>query len=200
MVTVYYTDVTESDIDFYKYISNYKKAVLDKYKQEKQKKLSAYCEMLLYNALGDVKICYHKQHKPFLTDNKYHFNFSHSGDISVCAVSDNEVGVDVEKIRVVNFLISERFFTAQENNAIMSSKDIKKEFFNYWTLKESYLKYLGTGLNKPLNSFEVLINKKITIYDEYVLKNVNFFQEKLSDYVISVCSNSEKCDFKYVKF
>ena len=28
-------------------------------------------------------------------------------------------------------------------------------FFNYWSVKESFLKYIGTGLARPLNSFIV---------------------------------------------
>lgn len=28
-------------------------------------------------------------------------------------------------------------------------------FFNYWSVKESFLKYIGTGLTRPLNSFIV---------------------------------------------
>ena len=51
--------------------------------------------------------------KPYAAGLDVHFSISHSGNYAVCAVSDKEIGVDVEKIREINPKIFERF--ASEN-------------------------------------------------------------------------------------
>jgi len=86
-----------------------------------------------------------------------HFNISHSGDWVVCAFSSLPVGIDVEKIRKVNFDIARRFFSDEEVNQLFSlpKRDQTEFFFDLWTIKESYLKAIGTGLTRSLNSFTV---------------------------------------------
>jgi len=106
----------------------------------------------------DIRFQYSEHKKPYLENhNDIHFNISHSGDWVVCALSTKEVGIDVEKIREINFNIARRFFSAQEVDHLfkLPQKLQLEYFFDLWTLKESYLKTLGTGLTKPLSSFTV---------------------------------------------
>jgi len=88
-----------------------------------------------------------------------HFNISHAGRWVVCAVSSEEVGVDVEQIRSIDLAIARRFFAPSEYTTLMSLEagDRLDFFFRLWTIKESYLKALGTGLHKELSSFCVEI-------------------------------------------
>jgi len=90
-----------------------------------------------------------------------HFNISHSGEWVVCAFSALPVGIDVEKIRKVNFNIAKRFFSEEEVNQLFSLSTQKQVdfFFDLWTIKESYLKAIGTGLTRSLNSFTVRFSK-----------------------------------------
>ena len=94
--------------------------------------------------------------KPYI--NNVFFNLSHTVDMAVCAVSDCEIGVDVEKIRDFNLNIVKRFFCESEYRYLMSIKDNKEkmqnEFFRLWTLKESYIKANAKGLFIGLDSFE----------------------------------------------
>ena len=54
-------------------------------------------------------------------------------------------------------VLAKRFFTAEEQQFILEEPEgINERFYRIWTGKESYLKYLGTGLTKPLGSFSVL--------------------------------------------
>lgn len=87
-----------------------------------------------------------------------HFNISHSGNWVVVSLSKAVVGVDVEKMRKVPEGVARRFFSAAENQRIEQASDEKEKaeiFFTYWTLKESFLKAIGTGLTKKLSSFTI---------------------------------------------
>ena len=85
-----------------------------------------------------------------------HFNVSHSGDLVVCALSDDPIGADIELIRTANLRIAERFFRDDEYKYLISYTDsLDAAFFRIWTMKESYIKQLGKGLGIALDSFSV---------------------------------------------
>jgi phosphopantetheinyl transferase len=84
-----------------------------------------------------------------------HFNLSHSGPWVVLAMGDSPVGVDVEcfcQNRNVEAL-AKRQFTPEEQRFVGSSQE---RFLRIWTAKEARLKWDGTGLRVPTNSFPVL--------------------------------------------
>ncbi|GIN69094.1 MULTISPECIES: 4'-phosphopantetheinyl transferase family protein [Bacillus] len=87
----------------------------------------------------------------------FHFNISHSGSWIVCAAGDCPVGVDVEKIKPVNFDIAERFFSPEEHRDLMAKSESERlsYFYHLWTMKESFVKQAGKGLSLPLDSFTV---------------------------------------------
>lgn len=112
--------------------------------------------------------------KPYAEGCSIRFNISHSGTYAAVALSDGEVGIDIERIREVNLKIAEKF-SSDEREYIQSAENPQKAFFEIWTAKEAYLKKCGTGLTVPLDSFSV-----IGMTDIY-----RFFYE---DCLISVCS------------
>jgi 4'-phosphopantetheinyl transferase len=95
------------------------------------------------------------------------FNLSHSGDLVIYAVSDRPVGIDIERVRSMDLTgIIERFFAPAEFVAWqkLSPADQEAAFFRAWTIKEAYLKAVGTGLHTPLAEVEVsmdLVQPKI---------------------------------------
>lgn len=106
----------------------------------------------------DLRILYNPKGKPALADfHGLYFNNSHSGDWAVCALSSSETGLDIERVRKINFNIASRYFTEVENNYLLNLDlaEKTKKFFEIWTAKESYLKFLGTGLTRSLKSFEI---------------------------------------------
>lgn len=99
--------------------------------------------------------------KPRVKDaENFHYNLSHSGRWVVIAYGDSPVGVDVEQIQMDagKENLARRWFTADEQEFVFGASESRRaeRFFQIWTGKESYLKYLGTGLTRPLNSFTVL--------------------------------------------
>jgi 4'-phosphopantetheinyl transferase len=98
--------------------------------------------------------------KPRLAEgSSVHFNLSHSGERAVLAISDGEVGVDLEYMRPLEHLdLATRYFHPHEVAAITDAGDEEEQrraFFVVWTLKEAVVKALGHGLSIPLESFEV---------------------------------------------
>lgn len=98
--------------------------------------------------------------KPFLSGRagQIYFNLSHSGDYVVCAFSDSEVGVDIERIGSERMGVARRFFHPDEIRSLENAEEVERRemFFKYWSVKESFLKYKGTGLRCPLSSFAVV--------------------------------------------
>jgi 4'-phosphopantetheinyl transferase len=100
--------------------------------------------------------------KPRLAgDGQVHFNLSHCEERAVLAVSDAELGIDLERERPIEHVdLAKRYFHPNEVAAITASRDEaaqRRAFFRVWTLKEAVVKALGTGLSTPLDSFEVAI-------------------------------------------
>lgn len=96
--------------------------------------------------------------KPYLANRpEICYNISHSGEYIVCAVGDENLGIDVERIRDFDLRVAERYFSKPELDDLRSFKDDDRRnyFFLLWTIKESYLKALGRGLTKSLGSFTV---------------------------------------------
>ncbi len=85
------------------------------------------------------------------------FNISHTDGLIACAVTiGREVGVDVEHVgRRLTQDIASRSFAPAEVEHLRSLPDEEQErvFFDYWTLKEAYIKARGFGLALPLGDF-----------------------------------------------
>ena len=93
------------------------------------------------------------------------FNVSHTDSLIILAVAQgHEVGVDVEntRVRAACIEIADRFFAPAEVSALHALPGARQQnrFFEYWTLKESYIKARSMGLSIPLDhfSFDLLEN------------------------------------------
>lgn len=98
--------------------------------------------------------------KPFLRHPErkdIFFNLSHSGDWILLAVSDAEVGVDIEYInsqfKYIDILHD--YFIEEEIKFIRQNLSDDR-FFMHWTRKEALSKALGTGLDSLLKDFPSL--------------------------------------------
>lgn len=167
--------------------------------QDRQRSLFA--ELLLRTMLmrskgfrnHDIRFVEMPNGKPvLLTDPTVHFNISHSGDWMACIVDDGAVGIDVEKINNTDLSLSDRFFSRCEHAEILRSDDPVQKFFEYWTLKESYIKFIGTGLSMPLNSFSMKFLKGGEVRVEangVLLPGVYFRQYEIEDgYKAAACA------------
>ena len=127
-----------------------------------------------------------------------HFNISHSNDIVICAVSENDIGCDIEKISTANLSIAKRFFTENEFKYIesFSGKDADNEFYRLWTAKESFIKMTGEGLSRPLKSFEVQCIPKMQIIINEELYPCYIKEYQIEGYKLTVCSKEDCFEHK----
>ncbi len=86
------------------------------------------------------------------------FNLSHTrGLIALAVTRGRELGIDVENVstRAISLDVAEHFFSRAEVAELsrVAPERQQDRFFEYWTLKESYIKARGIGLSLPLDGF-----------------------------------------------
>jgi len=108
---------------------------------------------------------YNSYDRPYLTLSEYDFNITHSGNYVACAIGKNiRLGIDIEENRDVNLKHFETLMTPNQWNEIYNANYPLKEFFKYWTIKESVIKADGRGFAIPLDELEV--NNNLVQYDD----------------------------------
>ncbi|MCD7835951.1 MAG: 4'-phosphopantetheinyl transferase superfamily protein [Lachnospiraceae bacterium] len=126
------------------------------------------------NLPRDFKICYGQHGKPYIKERPFFYNISHSGDYVFCAVSDREIGVDIQKKVPADFVrLAERFFSDREAGALRESSDdssVRELFYRLWTRKEALGKLTGEGLAASADKCVLDFDKGIGceyIWEEY---------------------------------
>lgn len=117
--------------------------------------------------------------KPYLEASPWKYNISHSGDYAVLAWGLEEMGVDIQKEKVVDKdAFSKRFFTEDEADAL-SGEDKERAFYNIWCRKEAYGKLKGVGLKEEILAFSTLEESQEVLFTDY---------SDLDGYCLSVCT------------
>lgn len=168
------------------------------FKNERDKLLSVMAGYLLdmgmkdqgckYPLLSDGLGYLHSKNEP-----RYYFSISHSANIAVCAVSDENIGCDVEE---VGRFMKERYLNKDGAfyKKILTKKE--KDYLNVndvndiaklWTRKESYSKLMGKGIAMDFRKIETTkdnLFKSFTVMDkdnkEYMIslsgKDINSYK------------------------
>lgn len=157
------SDASEAELsEWFNAMSAERKEAVKKIKIPKKQKLKIAADHICRKAVSEfcpvdpneIEFIISEHGKPYANNLNVHFNISHSGDLIVCAVSDKEIGIDIEKIRKINPDVSKRFACKNELDYI---KTHQNGLFEIWTLKEAYFKCTGTGLGADIKnvSFEI---------------------------------------------
>jgi 4'-phosphopantetheinyl transferase len=90
--------------------------------------------------------------KPFFPGGE-HFNISHSGNWAACAMSDTEVGVDIQKRCPIPWGILRKYSPPeQEMLESLPQAEQNNAACILWSLKEAWCKCTGTGITVPLDA------------------------------------------------
>lgn len=99
--------------------------------------------------------------KPELVDTPHvRFSLTHSHELALLAVAlEIDLGIDVEALRPIGAESIERYFSKPEQDALRGVKPEQRlvAFYSCWTRKEAFLKGIGLGLMRDLDSFAVSI-------------------------------------------
>ena len=171
MIQCYYTKISPAIVaDKFEWLMSFlpkeKQKQITLFQNDIDKKLSLYSDILVrLITIKTLNICNKKivfgknqYGKPFLLGtHDFSFNLSHTREAVIVAISDKPIGADIEKTRDAPLDIANRFFTINEQKYIkQASTNVDKRFYEIWTRKEAYIKYIGKGLAIPLPSFDVL--------------------------------------------
>lgn len=129
-----------------------------KFKHENGKRLCLAVYLLLkkgllaeYGITENPVLGYSEDGKPFLLDYPdICFNFSHSGNVALCALSDQPVGADVEMIRKISPSLVNYTMNDSEQEQINASSNPTMQFLYFWTRKEALLKLTGEGIHNDM--------------------------------------------------
>lgn len=129
--------------------------------------------------------------KPFLVDvDDFHYNISHTRNAITVGVSQTPIGVDVERIRGFQNAIVKRFFSKKEKQYVESdNENSSKRFYEIWTKKEAYVKWIGEGLSIPLRSFDVLADPMSCCLETVQIDNYAVSICRTENRYLSVCSD-----------
>lgn len=132
---------------------------------------------LFHLADNDVHIQKSKYGKPYYeNDISWHYNVSHHKGTIVFICSLEEIGVDILSTTEKKLETIKRYMSPNEQSQAKCDNDIRR----FWTLKESYIKAIGTGLSTfpDLKRIEfhliddnyatLAIDKTWTFYTEYI--------------------------------
>lgn len=100
-----------------------------------------------YGITDYPRLLYGDYGKPHLTDYPdIHFNISHCNIGVACAISQNEVGVDIQDVQHYNANVAKRICTDEEMAQLTQCQHPEALFCRLWTIKESFLKQFGASI------------------------------------------------------
>jgi phosphopantetheinyl transferase len=114
---------------------------------------------------------YGKYQKPYFIGafSQLFFSLSHSGGYVLCAVSDREIGADIQRFEAKDWKdLGNRFFLDTERRAWKALPADRQEAFFYrlWARKEAYGKLTGEGLGGALKT-DVWEERPELCWEEY---------------------------------
>lgn len=207
---IYILNINDNYSVISEFLNILNKKELEKYKKFINKNDAInylYSHALLKIFLSKIKKCHYKDliffenkyGKPYLKQGPY-FSISHTQGMIGIAISNTEIGLDIENInRKIDWKSLDLMWSKSEKkylDSINFNYD-NKTCYKIWTLKESIVKSLGIGLNLSLHNIVLPIkninnNKIIAIVNN---KNLNFIRcnnLNLNKYCISIAGNKLK--------
>jgi 4'-phosphopantetheinyl transferase len=129
------------------------------------------------------------------------FNISHTQSLIVLGVSnESALGIDIENfhIRKAPLELASHYFHPSEATTIYkSSAEVQDQrFFQFWTLKESYVKTRGRGLSIPFEQFRFhLMNREDESFSEGFVLSMELLavSNTRGQFVSSMCGTDRAC-------
>ena len=109
-----------------------------------------------------------------------HFSLSHSGPYAMCAISDCQIGADVQQIKPVHMSVARRFhFRERDWLAEQPHEEQNRAFFRIWTRKEAWVKAVSRDQLLSMDEEDVIHGADGWQFGEYWLDE---------EYLATVCA------------
>lgn len=194
---IYFLPITDPimndrDLELLPFASPVRRERIAKYRSPLDQKLSLYAECITRIGLSRathtpaavLEFQYVERHKPTaVTTSTYDFSYSHTHSAILCAITGKgKIGADIEEIKKAPLNVMRRVFHSKEIEYVQNSSPalIDRHFFEIWTRKEAYTKYLGTGLATELTSINTLSSDLLS----------GFYTWQQNQYICSVYSDN----------
>jgi 4'-phosphopantetheinyl transferase len=144
----------------YSHLSAQRREYVDRFRMERDRQLCIIAYQLLmaglrreYAIVRPVEFDYTPTGKPILRDYPaIHFNVSHCRRGVACAISDSEVGIDIEEIRPFDRDVAAMCCNDRELADVLAADNSDLAFTSLWTRKESLVKMTGKGIASGLKT------------------------------------------------
>lgn len=151
-----------------------------------------------------INIELNRNNKPYLaSDKNIHFNLAHSEDYGIIAVSNVDVGVDLEYCNK-NFEFADimpSVFNPKEIETVLSNENKSYMFYKFWTRKEAVVKATGKGITDFLTQVQVL-NGSQTVPSRILgqIQNLQVSSFHLNEsYISAIALNSPNFKLETIK-
>ena len=142
----------------------------------------------------EIEFAFGEHGKPYIINQRVHYNISHCQNYVVLAVSNEPIGIDIEIVREFSAMVAQKRFVPAEVAYISEegrfNRSMQQAFYEIWTAKEAYLKYTGLGLSGGLNALTLHSENQQLVPDNQDIKLV--YDQSIPGAVIAVVTAREK--------
>ena len=158
---------------------------ISKFKTEKRKNEILSSRLLLRKILPNTTISYNIYGAPEINTKKF-ISISHSQNLTAIIISDNRVGIDIEKISSKAFKVYSKFI--EKNRHLPLSKE---KATLIWACKEAIYKWHQKGNINFINDIKILpfiVKHKDELTAEFKNQKITLHYQKINDYfLVYVC-------------
>ncbi len=153
------------------------------------------CRTLEKSGVKKFQVHYKAGEKPrLICDEALHFNISHSADFVMLAISNYEVGCDIQEIRPYNPKVAKRNYCEKEIALIESNENKDDVFIRLWALKESILKFTGEGISGGLATYDF---SPYVHCESFTAFGCDFYVGKVENTYLAVCHKGEEISMRH---
>jgi 4'-phosphopantetheinyl transferase len=137
------------------------------------------------------QICRTQKGKPYVENFPAHFSVSHSDQLWICLIGNEESGVDIQNISHTNYeAISNRFFQKEEQKAVHNGG--VETFMSIWCRKEAFIKFYGMTIGETIDWLNVAARGTPADKLEYLGKTIFFSELEVHPEFFCVAATSTK--------
>ncbi len=165
---------------------NFSKNVdLSKFKTQKKKNEITASRLLLNELLPNNTISYNTYGAPEIKADKF-ISISHSKDLAGIIISENKVGLDIEKISSKCMKVSSKFIATNKHKPLSKEKATL-----IWACKEAIYKWHQKGNLNFINDIKIppfIVKNEDKLTAEFKDQKIPLHYQKINDYfLVYVC-------------